>query len=674
MQEILQRVHDNGHVYKGIYEGWYCPRCADFKTENELGPGQHVPDPPDPARRASARRTGSSGCRAFQEPLERLYAEQAGLRAPAPALQRGAVVHHAAACSDVSLVAREAPLGRRGAVGPEHVFYVWFDALLNYVTALSFARDGEDLTDEFWPADLHVIGKDILKFHAVFWPALLLAAGLELPRHLFIHGYLLMRRRDKMSKSLGNVLDPFEVMDAFGTDALRYYCFREVSFGQDGSVSTADLRATATRPSSPTSTATSRAARWRCSRATATAWCPTSSSTPRSPPTSTASPSEVVRAARPRGAHRRRSTRIWQRVRRLNRYVEEQAPWKLAKDPTRAERPRRRAALAGRGPARRHGAAVPPTCPRPRAGCWRRWAAGGDAARRRGRPALPASDRGRALRRRARRRRVQRVPPLFPKPQSGPVIDSHTHLDRGRGARRRARRRGRARAGVARILTIGMDAASCRAALAAADALPGGLRRRRPPPQRRRPASTTPHRPSCARWPRTRAAARSARPGLDYYRDNAPRADQERAFAAQIELARETGKPLVIHTRAAEDDTLATLARAGRRASRWSCTASRCPTRLDECLDARLVDLLRRQRHLPEGRRPRRGGRARARSTACWWRPTRPTSRPQAVRKERNQPANVVHTARFVAERRGHRRTRSWRRRSDANAARLFGW
>ena len=127
-------------------------------------------------------------------------------------------------------------------MGPGHVFYVWFDALLNYYTALSFARDGEDLTERFWPASYHILGKDILKFHAVFWPALLMAADIPLPERELIHGYLLMRdasgAETKMSKSLGNVLDPFEVMDAFGTDALRYYCFREVSFGQDGGVST----------------------------------------------------------------------------------------------------------------------------------------------------------------------------------------------------------------------------------------------------------------------------------------------------------------------------------------------------------------------------------------------------------------------------------------------------
>ena len=120
--------------------------------------------------------------------------------------------------------------------------YVWFDALLNYYTALGFAREGEDLTDRYWPPSLHVIGKDILKFHAVIWPALLMAAELELPRRMSIHGFLLMGEK-KMSKSLGNVLDPFVVIERFGADALRHYLFREVSFGQDGSISTAGFEA-----------------------------------------------------------------------------------------------------------------------------------------------------------------------------------------------------------------------------------------------------------------------------------------------------------------------------------------------------------------------------------------------------------------------------------------------
>ena len=114
---------------------------------------------------------------------------------------------------------------------------MWFDALLNYYSALSYARPGEDLTDEFWPASYHVIAKDILRFHAIYWPALLMAADLELPERIFVHGYLLMDG-EKMSKSLGNVLDPFAVIERFGADALRFYLLRDVPFGQDGSVST----------------------------------------------------------------------------------------------------------------------------------------------------------------------------------------------------------------------------------------------------------------------------------------------------------------------------------------------------------------------------------------------------------------------------------------------------
>ena len=147
--------------------------------------------------------------------------------------------------------------------------YVWFDALLNYVTALTFAREGEDLTERFWPADLQVMAKDILKFHAVIWPALLMAAGLEPPRRMVIHGYLLMGEK-KMSKSLGNVLDPFEVIERFGADALRFY-----SSARSASVRTArsppPASRRAMRPSSPTTTATSPVGCWRWSPATATA-------------------------------------------------------------------------------------------------------------------------------------------------------------------------------------------------------------------------------------------------------------------------------------------------------------------------------------------------------------------------------------------------------------------
>ena len=179
VQEVLTRVKDNGHVYEGVYEGWYCPRCADFKTEREIARGQHLPDPQDPARPRArgqlvlpalgVRRSRSSGstpsartssCRACAT-TRRSRSSRAGCRTSRS---------RAAASTGAS----------RSRGIPSQVFYVWLDALLNYYTALSFAREGEDLTDRFWPASFHVIGKDILKFHAVYWPALLMAA--DLPR------------------------------------------------------------------------------------------------------------------------------------------------------------------------------------------------------------------------------------------------------------------------------------------------------------------------------------------------------------------------------------------------------------------------------------------------------------------------------------------------------------
>ncbi|HEY8502761.1 MAG TPA: methionine--tRNA ligase, partial [Solirubrobacterales bacterium] len=238
--EVMQRVYDNGWVTKGVYEGWYCPRCADFKTERELGPGNTCPIHEIPLER-EREENWFFKLSAFQAQLEGLYEERPDFVVP-EFRRNEALSFIKQGLEDVSLSRPNLKWGLRLPWDPEQRMYVWFDALLNYVTALGFAREGEDLTDRYWPADLHVMAKDILKFHAVIWPALLWAADLEPPRRMAIHGYLLMGEK-KMSKSLGNVLDPFEVIERFGADALRYYCFREVSFGQDGSISTAGFEA-----------------------------------------------------------------------------------------------------------------------------------------------------------------------------------------------------------------------------------------------------------------------------------------------------------------------------------------------------------------------------------------------------------------------------------------------
>jgi len=331
VQEILQRVHDNGYVYAGTYEGWYCPRCADFKTETELEEGNRCPIHKIVLER-EREDNWFFALSAFQEQLERLYAEQEDFVLPRMRFNE-ARSFIAQGLNDVSLSRARLTWGVRVPWDESQVFYVWFDALLNYVTALAFARPGEDLVSKFWPADYHVIGKDILKFHAVFWPALLLAAGYELPRHVFVHGFLLMEG-EKMSKSLGNVLDPIEVVDRYGSDALRHYCFREVSFGQDGSVSTAGFEARyetelANDYGNLASRTLAMVSRYRdgivpeadCDSALAVDFDGLAERF-----------SEQLDRAELTAA----LDEVWQRVRRLNRYVEERAPWQLAKDPERS--------------------------------------------------------------------------------------------------------------------------------------------------------------------------------------------------------------------------------------------------------------------------------------------------------------------------------------------------
>jgi methionyl-tRNA synthetase len=332
VRAFMQGLYDRGHIYEGVYEGWYCPNCADFKSEQELLDGNCCPIHKivlEKVREENYFFRLSS----FQEALERLYEERPDWVAPRIRYNE-ALSFIKQGLADVSVSRPKLQWGVRVPWDESQVFYVWFDALLNYYTALKYARD-EDLTSRFWPPDLHLIGKDILKFHAVIWPAMLMAAEVELPRHLFIHGYLLMQG-EKMSKTLGNVLDPFQVIDMYGVDALRYYCFREVSFGQDGSISTEGFESRyntelANEYGNLASRTLAMIERYRDGVV----------------PHAEAEPAlaaeldplaESVAGSLDRAELSVAIEEIWSRgVRRLNRYVEEQAPWKLAKDDGAAE-------------------------------------------------------------------------------------------------------------------------------------------------------------------------------------------------------------------------------------------------------------------------------------------------------------------------------------------------
>ena len=240
VQEFLLRIRDNGRddIYQDVYAGLYCVGCEAFKAEAELVDGKCPEHDVEPEW--IEERNWFFRLSAYQEQLLALYDERPdfvlpGFRAnEARSFIEGGL-------QDFSISREGLSWGIPIPWDTDQVAYVWADALVNYLSALSYARPGEDLVPRFWPVARHLLAKDILRFHCVYWPAMLLAAGYDVPRQLFVHGYLLLNDR-KISKSLGNVLDPLDLIDVYGADAVRFWCARSVSFGQDGVASVEGVR------------------------------------------------------------------------------------------------------------------------------------------------------------------------------------------------------------------------------------------------------------------------------------------------------------------------------------------------------------------------------------------------------------------------------------------------
>ncbi len=336
VQGFVERLKAAGDIEKRSYGGLYCTACEGFWYERDLTPEGLCPQhgiKPTWLEEENYYFLLSK----YQDRLAGFFRANPGFVKPRSRYNE-ALSFIEQGLEDISISRSSITWGVPVPWDEEQVIYVWVDALINYLSALTYARPGEDLTARYWPA-FHFLAKDILKFHAVIWPALLLSAGYDLPTGELIHGYLLVGG-EKMSKTRGNTLDPFEVIEELGAEPLRYYLMREVTLGQDGDVSIEGLRARynnelANELGNLVSRTVSMVGKYR------------GGNIPEAGPEGEGlrdvgdeGEAMVARATEQFGELNVTGAldTVWEFVRRLNRLVEEEAPWKLAKDEAQAAR------------------------------------------------------------------------------------------------------------------------------------------------------------------------------------------------------------------------------------------------------------------------------------------------------------------------------------------------
>ena len=237
VQNLWNILEKNKEIYLSKYSGWYSVSDEAFYSEEEID---------DNDGNKTAKNSGSPvewveeesyffKLSKWQEPLLKFYSENPNFILPST--RKNEVVSFVkSGLKDLSVSRKSFSWGIKVPTNKDHVIYVWLDALTNYISALNYPNENDNLYLKFWPATIHLIGKDILRFHAVYWPAFLLAANIPLPKRVYGHGWILSGE-EKMSKSKGNILDPIEIINKYGLDSLRYYLVKEVSFGNDGNIS-----------------------------------------------------------------------------------------------------------------------------------------------------------------------------------------------------------------------------------------------------------------------------------------------------------------------------------------------------------------------------------------------------------------------------------------------------
>ncbi|KHD37291.1 methionyl-tRNA synthetase [Clostridium acetobutylicum] len=231
VQKIVKKFYDNGDIYKSAYEGWYCTPCESFWTETQLVDGK-CPDCGRPVEKTKEEAYFFKMSK-YADRLIKYIEDHPDFIQPESRKNEMLNNFLKPGLQDLCISRSSFDWGIPITFDEKHVIYVWIDALSNYITALGYGSDNDELYNKFWPADLHLVGKDIIRFHTIYWPIMLMALDLPLPKQVFGHGWLLVDG-GKMSKSKGNVVDPVVLINEFGTDPVRYYLLHEIPFGSDG--------------------------------------------------------------------------------------------------------------------------------------------------------------------------------------------------------------------------------------------------------------------------------------------------------------------------------------------------------------------------------------------------------------------------------------------------------